>query len=100
MKLRRRFSETTKALFLLTYHCFNCNLTKPRDPHHILSTESDSPLNCSPICIDCHAEEHRGKRLDKSKLLIATIKYLVKIDYSFTENDIAFYENNQKYYES
>ena len=100
MKLKNPFSQETKALFLYSYNCFNCNKgTNSRDPHHILGRVSDSPLNCSPVCIECHEEEHQRSRLDKGKLLVATIKYLVKYKYDFTEKDIEFYNKHKKLYE-
>lgn len=48
------------------------------------------------ICRHCH-ENYTS--LDKSKLLQATLRFLLKEGYDLKERDVNFYEENKRYYE-
>lgn len=102
MKLSNPFSTETRWLFFdRRYTCSNCGGNGQdcggTELHHILGRCSSSPLNACVLCKGCHSEEiHTDEQ--KAKFLQQTLRYLLKIDYQFTEYDLQFYRDNEKLY--
>lgn len=102
MKLRNNFTTETRELFRdVQYSCFECGGNGQEcggtSIHHILGRISDSPLNGAVLCGNCHSKCGHSFS-EESEYLKQTIKYLVKIEYKFTEDDCLFFKENSKYY--
>ncbi len=102
MKLKNPFTDKTRALFLdAQYTCFNCGGNGSNsggiELNHTIGRESNSPLNGSPLCKECHShvghtdEEHK-------KLLNKTLNYLISQHYKLTEEDWDFIRKHHKMY--
>ncbi len=103
MKLRNNFSTETRWLFFdMRFTCFNCG-GNGQDVgglslHHIRSRISESPLNAIVLCNKCHLKIGHTQE-EESKYLIKTIKYLLRKNYIFKEEDLQFYRDNIKLYD-
>ena len=103
MKLRNDFTDEQKSLWIFDYFCHAngehdglCKSNQGVSIHHIFG-RSENPTLCGiPLCEECH---RNYTFLDKGTLLKTVIKHLVKIDYTFNEKDIAFYQKYKSYYE-
>ena len=102
MKLKNKFNDNTRALFIFETTCWNCGRPNP-ELHHILGRVSDSPLNAYPLCQEyCHSKHIEMKSENNiRKFLKQTIKFLCdpNNNYDFTKKDIEFYREHIKYYE-
>lgn len=97
--MKNEFSDETRSLFIFNYQCFSCRYTKPLELHHIFGRRregSDSPLNASPICRDCHEKGGIHRRENREKLLNKTLKYLERQNYKLTEKDLSFLEQTNE----
>lgn len=99
MKLKNRFNDKTRELFMYHYGCGECGRSdRGIELHHILSTVSNSPFNCIPLCPQCHEELGRLEPL-KKKWLHYTAEYLIdQKGYEPNENDVEFYKKFTDYY--
>ena len=73
-----------------------CKSNQALSIHHIDHRISSSTLNGILLCEKCH---RNYTFLDKSELFKIVIRYLVKIGYQFTIEDILFKRKYEKYYE-
>ena len=94
MKLRNPFSQDTRELFYdARFTCWNCGGNQSVELNHTLGRESNSPVNASPLCRQCHS--HVGHSFDEHKALFKkTLKYLAQRGYEFTNEDRAFMDSS------
>lgn len=94
MKLRNPFSQDTRELFFDSrYTCFMCGGNQMIELNHTAGRVSDSPVNASPLCRECHS--HVGHHHEEEKALFKkTLKYLAQRGYEFTDEDRAFMDSS------
>lgn len=97
MKLRNPFKKRVRE-FYRGSTCFWCGVSQAVDLHHIFGRESDSIINCAPLCRPCHnkmvhnLEEH-AILFEKSivnafyRCIADNTMYLEKIDRQFAIHD-------------
>ena len=102
MHLKNRFKDIDKQrVWLDTQYCVLCGSNEGCSLHHIKSTESDSILNSSMLCLTHHKHADGHNQSDTefiSSLLQITMKIVLRSGYTLTQKDIDFYNNNKKYY--
>ena len=103
MKLRNPFSTDTRWLFHdKQYECWECGGNGQQsggtELNHTTGRDSNSPLNGSVLCKKCHAKVGHTDQ-EQAKYLQKTLRYLMKIDYTLTEKDTAFYNKYKRLYE-
>ncbi len=101
MILRNNFTKETRVLFNQNTKCWFCGKNHNDCLHHIMGRVSSSPLNACPLSnFDCHIGNGRLATIKvRCKLLNKTLRYLISIDYSLTEEDIDFITKYQNIYE-
>lgn len=101
MASTNNFTEQTRELFKQTTLCWWCNRSHANCLHHIMGRVSSSPLNACPLSNDdCHIGNGKLATIKvRCKLLNKTLKYLISLNYSFTEEDITFITTYQNVYE-
>ena len=103
MRLKHPFTDIIRELFWDQYSCYLCGRSDLGvEYHHILGRISNRPLNCAPLCPECHSRNHTQSPFTKeeiSKLLNKTKKFLETINYILYEKDIEFFEKHKKAYE-
>lgn len=93
MKLRNNFTDKTRALYLGKWECDLCSSNQMLEINHIRGRESNSPLNASILCRQCH--EHVGhSEEEEQELFFKNLVYLKNIGYELTESDSDFMEAN------
>ena len=98
MKLQFPFSQETRQLFFdVRYLCFFCG-RNDTELHHIAGRISNSPLNGAVLCKECHSHVIHSE-LEEKMLFEKTLRYLVKIHYTFTENDVAFIDSYKRLFD-
>jgi hypothetical protein len=109
MQLKARFNEEDKFRVWID-HPFcaypnedgtECMSNKNCSIHHICSTDSDSIITSIMLCEPHHLEADCHNRSDKkyqSKLLRATLTYILTTDYNLTQKDLEFYISNKALY--
>ena len=102
MQLRNPFSKETRQLFEDCWHCCWCGTNGVDALHHIMGRVSSSPLNAAVIHnLKCHIGNAALDSFEnRSRLLKATLKYLLSIGYRLTDEDKAFKEKYNNYYNS
>ena len=105
--MKNNFSKKTYELFDLGGWCpsWETGISNADCLHHIFGRESDSPYNAAPLnnFLDhqpegrsnlpaIHSEEVRKKYLQRTK------KYLDRIGYQPTKNDLEFLNKYHEYY--
>ena len=102
MLLKNRFKDIDKQRVWLDHQfCALCYSNQQCSLHHIKSTESDSILNSIMLCFKCHKFADTRNVSDKefmSKCLKYTIKQVLQTNYTLTEKDTDFYNNNKALY--
>jgi hypothetical protein len=93
MKLKNKFSDETRALYLDKWDCDICG-TNGQDRgglelHHIFARVSDSPLNSSLLCNCCHSKMGHAIE-EEQRLLRSTINYLSSNGYVLNDSDGEF----------
>ena len=93
MKLRNRFSQKTKNLYLYRHDCDICGQNGQDcgglDLHHITGRRSSSPLNASLLCKRDHS--HIGHTRDEEQKLFArNLEFLLNQKYKITPKDEEF----------
>lgn len=89
MKLRNPFSEETRLLYLYRYDCDICGGNHGLELHHITGRNSNSPLNASVVCRQCH--EHLNHNQEEEKILFTVnLMNLFKSYYQITKDDMEF----------
>jgi hypothetical protein len=102
MSLKNDFGTQTRLLYCDLWECWICGCNGTNrgglELHHIKGRESRSPLNAAPLCHYCH--EHMNHN-DKEEIFLLgkTIRILLKLNYKFEEDDLAFYNKNKKLYD-
>jgi len=101
MRLRNDFTSETRELFTWNYECWWCGQNHWNAFHHIKGRSSSSPLNACPINNEvCHIGNGKLATFDvQTTLLKKTFEYLVKINYSITDDDKKFIKSNKQHYE-
>lgn len=89
------FSDKTRELFIFTYSCWDCGMSKPLTLHHIYKRISNSPMNSAPVCQECHDKSNIHSRDKRAKFMNKTIKFLQKQDYKLTKKDREFLKMTQ-----
>lgn len=92
MKLRNPFSDKTRALFMYCYECWVCGRNQSLEINHIFGRMSDSPLNASVLCRDCHSTVGHSWEEERN-LLRKTILFLRAQGYKLTKEDELFLES-------
>lgn len=93
MKLRNNFTEETRNLYLYRYDCDRCGSNVMLELHHIRGRCSNSPLNASILCHDCHG--HVGHKKEEEQILFAkNLQFLVREGYELTSEDLDFLTKN------
>ena len=103
MHLSNPFSEQIRFLFFDVWECWQCgsngNGRGGLELHHIKGRESNSALNAAPLCHYCHEHMNHNSQ-EESFLMGKTIRFLVRINYDFDSNDLAFYNQYKKIYDT
>jgi hypothetical protein len=93
MKLQHPFSEETRNLYLYRYDCDSCGSNQMLELHHITGRRSNSPLNASLLCHNCHG--HAGHSLEEEQKLFArNLQNLCRDGYTITSEDMDFLTKN------
>ena len=112
MKLRNEFTDEVRAVYAFEVSCQYpyCEVKRHNkarlgsnqslELHHIIGRVSNSILNSIMVCRECHKTLHGLSFKKKAELLQQQIRWLVKINYEFTEKDIIFYEEYKQYYKT
>lgn len=95
MQLKNPFSNETRNLYLYRYDCDKCGSNQMLELHHICGRVSNSPLNASLVCHDCHSHLNHNEEEEK-RHFNTNLAFLLKIRYKPTENDIQFLKNNSR----
>ncbi len=95
MKLKNPFPDYVRELYAFEHTCHQCGSNQILELHHILGRVSGSALNCMLLCRKCHADY---TKFDKGYLLKQQLKWLVKINYKFKDEDYEFYNKYIYYY--
>jgi DNA-directed RNA polymerase subunit RPC12/RpoP len=94
MKLNNPFSQDTRNIFLYIYACFDCGRSdRGLSLHHIKGRISNSPINAIPLCLDCHSKVGHTQD-EEQRYFKLTLQFLVKEKYTYTLDDIVFYQEN------
>ena len=95
MKLRNGFSTETRELFRDCWACWICGMNGVNkgglELNHTTGRNSDSPLNASLLCKECHSHIGHSAQ-EEDKLIAKTICYL-RDKYKMTKQDEIFLEN-------
>lgn len=67
--------------------------------HHIKGRISSSALNSVVVCGKCHSQMGHSQE-EEISLMIYTIKFLLRNNYQFHNNDISFYNRYKKQYDT
>lgn len=93
--LKNDFSQEVRFLFTqIPQSCYNCGINYPLELHHILGRVSNSPLNGSLLCHNCHKKGTIHYFYSREELLRQTFYNLVVTGYDFsTEKDAILIES-------
>ncbi len=98
MNLRNPFSDKVRVAFIDYWECYFCQKNYPLELHHIKGRESNSALNASVLCNECHS--HIGHtEYEEQVLMLRTVKFLVNNNYKFDEIDLEFYAKYKYIYD-
>ena len=90
MKLKNNFTSKTRTLFMDVYGCSKCGSNQMVELDHIFGRLSNSPLNASPVCRECHQDKVESRMKGKLMQLGWTLKHLVKGGYDLQRKDYIF----------
>jgi len=102
MRLRNNFPDKVRNMYFDIWECSLCGRNGQfhggLELHHIRGRISSSALNCSILCGECHS--HMSHYFEEEKRLMQKqIRFLLRNNYEFKENDLKFYNQHKKYYE-
>lgn len=102
MNLRNPFPNKVREFYRDVWKCSLCACNGiNRDGlslHHIKGRESSSALNCAILCGVCHACMNHNDKEEK-ELMGIQIKFLVRMNYEFSKNDLKFYAKYKHIYD-
>jgi len=90
--MRNSFTEATRELYRDNQICVLCD-QQATDLHHIKSRVSNSPLNCSPLCRECHSKMKHNNE-EELTLFLFNLAYLDTVGYNINNDDINFIKQN------
>lgn len=92
--LKNDFSEDIRFLFSqFPVACYNCGINYPLELHHVLKRVSNSPLNGSLVCHDCHEKGTIHYKHNQEELLRQTFYNLIVSGYELSTKDFLFIES-------
>lgn len=93
MQLNNPFSRETKIIYLYRVDCDICGSNQSLELHHITGRDSDSPLNASVLCHNCHETMGHNKEEEK-KLFTINLRFLFREHYELIPDDIIYLQNH------
>lgn len=103
MKLRNDFCLKVRCMYFDIWECWICGRNGQTmgglELHHIKGRESASALNSALVCVQCHAHLNHNDEEEK-KLMLKTMRFLVRNNYDFSPVDLKFYNKYKKIYDS
>ena len=97
VKLENPFPIRVRVAFIDYWECYLCGRNYPLELHHITGRRSDSALNAAVLCKECHSHIGHTKE-EEEELIRITIRFLVRNNYQFRANDVAFYNKHKDFY--
>lgn len=92
--LKNNFSESTRFLFTqIPQFCYNCGINYPLELHHICGRVTNSPLNGSLLCHNCHEKGTVHYFYSREELLRQTFFNLIVNGYELSTKDLDFIES-------